>query len=125
MNTVGVLADATMAVVFMSRGGAIAAAIFSAERLSVSGLSRRDWLFVGISLVGLTWVLTGAPAVVQAVGKGMWYAEASRQALFLDAMRHSSADLVTASVSILIGVAVLLSARMLSRQLDRESQRVD
>lgn len=125
MNMVGVLVDAAVAVAFMWRGGAIAAAIFSGERLSVSGLSRRDCLFVGISLVGLTWVLTGAPAIVQAIGKGIWYAEASRQALFLDAMRHSSADLVNAGVSILIGVAVLLLARTLSRRLDPEAPRRD
>lgn len=121
MNLIGFLANATVAAGYLFGGRMLAAAVFSDEAVTCGDLPRRDWLFVGISLMGLVWVLSGAPAIIDAIGKAIWYAEATRQPMFEEAMRRSWDDLITGVVSVLVGIVVVVSARRLSRRLDTES----
>ena len=118
MNVGGVLAAAGVAIVFLWRGRSLAAAIFSREPVLVSTLSTRDFLFVGVCVIGLTWALAGVPAVLEVLGKAIWYAEGSRQALLPEMLRQSSATLVNAGLSILIGLSMIASARRLADRLD-------
>ena len=120
MNAAGVIAQALVAVAFMWRGADLAAWLLGDESLTFSKLTRRDWLFIGISLVGLVWALSGVPAVLEAVGKTIWYAEESRQPMFAEMMGRSAQDVANAVLSILIGIAVMLLARNLARRLDGE-----
>lgn len=121
MHLIGVLAAAVVAVAFLWGGRTAASVIFSEEPISTNGLPRRDWLFIGISLIGLTWALSGVPALIEAIGRVIWYAEASRQPMFAEAMRQSSDEIVNAGLSVLMGAAVVVSARGLSNRLDAGS----
>ena len=120
LNAASLVAEALVAAFFLWRGGTLAAWLLRDEALPFSKLARRDWLFIGITLVGLVWALSGVPVVLEAVGKALWYAEESRQAMFQDVMRRSTQEIVNAALSIVIGIGVLLSARLLSRRLDSE-----
>ena len=46
-------------------GKAVATWVLSDDMLSIGIMSRRDWLFVGISLVGVFVTVSGVPALVQ------------------------------------------------------------
>lgn len=120
MNLIGVLGLAVVAGVCLLRAHILAGWLFSDKRVFVSSVSRRDYLFVGISLIGFVWVVSGVPEIITMVGRAIWYAEASRQPMFGEMMRQSSETLVAAALSILVGIAVVISAGRLATRLDAE-----
>jgi hypothetical protein len=118
MNLIGVLGWAVVAGVCLLRAHILAGLLFSDERVPVSNVSRRDCLFVGISLIGFVWVVSGVPEIMKMLGKAIWHAEGSRQPMLGEMMRQSSEALVAAMLSILVGVAVVILARRLATRLD-------
>jgi hypothetical protein len=120
MNLIGVLGLALVAGVCLLRAHILAGWLFNDKRVFVSSVSRRDYLFVGISLIGFIWVVSGVPEIMTMVGRAIWYAEASRQSMYGEMFRQSSETLVAAALSILVGVAVVISAGRLATRLDAE-----
>jgi len=123
MNLVGVVTLGVVSGVCLLRANAIAGILFSDERVVLNHQSRRDWLFLGICLVGLIWAASGVPEIMKAIGKAIWYAEGSRQSVFEGMVRNSLETVVNSALSILVGVALMLSAKRLSARLDANPDR--
>jgi hypothetical protein len=121
LNVVGVVGLAFVAAACLLRAQMLAGWLFTEEPVPLSGVTRHDGLFVGISLIGLVWVVSGVPDIVKVLGRGVWYAEGSRQPMLAEVMRQSSEALVEAVLSILVGGALVISARRLAMRLDARS----
>ena len=123
MNLVSVLGLAVVAAVCLSRAPLVAGWLFSEDHVSLGPLSRRDCLFVGISLIGVAWAVSGVPDIVKAIGTAIWYAEGSRQQLFGEMMRQSADAFVVAVLSVVVGVGLVVSASKLAIRLDGRDSR--
>jgi hypothetical protein len=120
-NLLGILGVAVAAALCLVGGKAVAARVFSDDQVSIGSMSRRDWLFLGISLVGVFLTLSGIPSLVQIIVKALWYIEGSRQPHFWEAMRQSSELLVSGGLSVVVGIAAIGSAAKLSTALDAQA----
>jgi hypothetical protein len=117
-SLLGILGVTVAAGLCLVGGRAVATRLLSDDTLSIGSMSRRDWLFVGISLVGVVVAVSGVPALVQVLAKAVWYMEGSRQPHFWEAMGRSSELLVSGGLSMLVGIAAIGSAAKLSIVLD-------
>jgi hypothetical protein len=118
MNSIPLVASAAVAGLYLFAGRWLATILFSDEVVAPGGVPKREWLFVGISLLGLVWVLSAAPAILEGIGKALWYAEDSRAPMFEEVMGRAAEGLVSASLSAAIGVGLILSAPTLARRID-------
>jgi hypothetical protein len=120
-HLVGILGVAVAGALCLVGGSAVATRVLSDDTLSIGSMSRRDWLFVGISLVGVFVTVSGVPTLVQVIAKAIWYLEGSRQPHFWEAMGRSSEVFVSGGLSMLVGVAAIGSAAKLSTVLDAKA----
>jgi hypothetical protein len=120
-HVVGILGVAVTAGLCLVGGRAVATRLLSDHMLSIGSMSRRDWLFVGISLVGVFLTVSGMPTLMQVIAKALWYLEGSRQPHFWEAMGRSSEVLVSGGLSMLVGIAAIGSAAKLSTLLDAKA----
>jgi hypothetical protein len=118
LSVVGVL---VVAAICLLRAEALAAKIFDDDEIELSGLSRADLFLVGLLLLGISIALEGVPGLLQFAGKALWYAEASRQSMFMPAMERSWEPLVNSVLALVIGGAVTAGARRLAAALDMDS----
>jgi hypothetical protein len=72
-------------------------------------------------LLGISIALDGVPGLLQFAGQALWYAEASRQSMFMPAMERSWESLVNSVLALVIGGAVTAGARRLAGVLDMHS----
>jgi len=118
LNLMRVAGQAAVSILCLLRAEAVARRLFEDERIPSASLSRSDWLFIGILLIGLVWVISGIPDILYIAGKAIWFAEGSRQLMFKVEMRQSFEALVHAGLAIVVGLGVTFKARRLARQLD-------
>jgi hypothetical protein len=97
----------------------IATRLFPATRIDVASLSRRDLLTVGLVVLGVGTALDGIPDLLQLAGKAVWYAERSRQAMFLPSMEQSWDHVVRSALTVVVGVGLAKLADTLAAKLDR------
>ncbi len=123
------LAVAIIALVYAE---SISGWIFGGEVMQFSSLPRRDWLFIGINLVGLTWVLIKFPYIIYATGKAVILWEANRneifgKELFRQEMMAYLDSVLFATVAVVAGVIVMFNAHKIANRLDRppESNEAD
>jgi hypothetical protein len=117
-NSLPVLGDLVIAAVCLFAGEALARAFFSEERSAITGLSRRDLLVTGVSLLGVSIALAGLPGVLQVVAVSLWYAEESRQAQFMATMETWWETLVNSGLALLVGGITIASAAKIASVLD-------
>jgi hypothetical protein len=113
-----VLGNLVVACVCLFGGASIARRFFTQERLGVTGLSRRDLLVTGISLLGLSIALAGLPGIVQVGAVALWYAEDSRQAMFGTTMERWWETLVNSGLALLVGSITAAAAVRIASALD-------
>jgi lysylphosphatidylglycerol synthetase-like protein (DUF2156 family) len=106
------------AAVCVLKGDAIAEWLFSSEQIAQRDISRRDLLFVGVALIATSVAISGMPGLVRLAAEGIWYAEATRQPFFWDAVQKSSGNITDSVFAIVVGVAIAMSARRLAAALD-------
>jgi hypothetical protein len=117
-NSLPVLANLVVASVCLFGGESVARKFFADEQLAVTGLSRRDLLVTGVSLLGLSIALAGVPGILQTGAIALWYAEGSRQPLFLTTMQRSWDTLVNSGLALLVGSITAASAVWIASALD-------
>jgi hypothetical protein len=115
LSFAGVLMTAALC---MFGGDALAGRIFGEGTLEVTQVSRRDLLWVGLSLIGATTVLEGIPALVQFAGQALWYAEASRQQLFGPLMERSWQSVANGVIALVVGGALAAGAGRITSALE-------
>lgn len=117
-NAFPVLGYVVVAAVCLFAGEALARAFFAEERFAITSPSRRDLLVTGVSLLGLSIALAGLPGILQIVAVSVWYAEGSRQALFVATMQGWWETLVNSGLALLVGGMTAASAARIASVLD-------
>ena len=117
-NALPVLGYVVVAAVCLFAGEALARAFFAEERFAITGPSRRDLLVTGVALLGLSIALAGVPGILQIVAVSVWYAEGSRQSLFLATMEGWWETLVNSGLALLVGAITAASAARIASVLD-------
>ncbi len=97
---------------------AIAGRLFGEKQISLGTVSRRDVMFVGLSLVGAVTALDVAANVLEAAVKFVWYAEATRRHAMWEALDPPTRPLVPSLVTFGLGLLVVVYASRLTRFLD-------
>lgn len=119
LSMAGYVVVATLCVVY---GAALAARILPARKLDVAVLSARDLLVVGLTLLGFRYALTPLAGLLKAAGQAIWYAEASRQSLFLPAFQQSWPRLADDALQFVIGTTLVMNSRKIAAALDRRTK---
>lgn len=97
---------------------AIAGRLFGEKQISLGTVSRRELIFVGLSLVGAVTALDVTANVLEAAVKLVWYAEATRRHAMWEALNPPMRPLLPSLVTFVLGVLVVLYAARLTRFLD-------
>jgi len=71
-------------------------------------VSAADLLSVGICIVGLVFVASSIPELVQTAAVAFWYAEGTRRVHLAEALRPSARDTVDAGLSLALGIVLTL-----------------
>jgi hypothetical protein len=122
-NSLPVLGDVIVAAVCLFAGESLARAFFADERFATTGLSRRDLLVTGVSLLGLSIALAGLPGILQIAAVAVWYAEDSRRSLFMATMAAWWETLVNSGLALLVGSITAASAVKIASALDARAAR--
>jgi hypothetical protein len=117
-NAIPLVAGFAVAAVCLFAGGSLARVLFADERFAITGLSRFDLLVAGVALLGLSIALAGVPGILQIAGVAVWYAEGSRQPLFMATMEGWWDTLVNSGLSLLVGGFTAASAARIASALN-------
>jgi hypothetical protein len=117
-NSLPVLGYVVVATICLFAGESLARAFFADERFAIRGPSRRDLLVTGVSLLGLSIALAGLPGILQIAAVALWYAEGSRQSLFVATMEGWWETLVNSGLALLVGGITAASAARIASVLD-------
>lgn len=117
-NSVPVVGNLLVASVCLFGGKSVARRFFADERIAVTALSRRDLLVTGVSLLGLSILLAGLPGIVQIGAVALWYAEGSRQPMFMSTMERWWDTLVNSGLALLVGGITAAASVRIASALD-------
>ena len=114
-----VIGMVAIAIIFLRWGRAIAHTIFPDASATLSGLTRTDFLAVGVALLGLGLVTSALPEVIQFAGRLIWFGEASRHSQLMPIFEQSWQTLSYALLELALGIALAVKAEAVAAALDR------
>ena len=120
-NLLPVATACVVACICLFAGRAIAAKLFADDTVSMDGLSRRDLLAVGLSMLGVSMALSGVPGLLQFAGRLLWYADGTRRAQFLPAMEQSWSPAANNLIELALGWGIASGAGKIAAKLDAPS----
>jgi hypothetical protein len=118
-NSLSIAGYVIVAAVCIVYGGPLATRILAERRVDLKALSARDLLVLGLTLLGVRYALTPLPGLLKSAGQAIWYAEASRQSLFLPTFQQSWPKLVDDALQLVVGVTLVTNSRKIAAALDR------
>ena len=80
------------------------------------GLGTRDLLLVGVVIVGLALAASSLPALLQAVGTAIYYAEATRQQYAEARFERQWPDLIREGLTLVTGLALAAWAKVIANR---------
>ena len=117
-NASPILGMFVIAAVLVAVSGTLADRLFS-ERSLKSGVSRKDLLFIGIVLVGIGAAIGGIPGILRFASQLIWFAQGSKQSLFLPSMERDWQPLLNSALEVVVGGLLVATSGRLASVLDR------
>jgi hypothetical protein len=123
-NALSIAGYVIVAVVCIAYGAPLAARILPERRVDLKALkaSALDLLVLGLTLLGVRYALTPLSGILKSAGQAIWYAEASRQSLFLPAFQQSWPKLVDDALQFVVGATLVINSRKIATALDRRKR---
>lgn len=123
LNALPVIGALVVAAICLSEGESLARRLFPAPREAVASgenLTRRDALAIGLTVLGVSIVAGALPDIVQFAGRGVWYAEASRQSQLPALLGEWREGLAESGLRLVIGAVLAIKASQLASVLQRD-----
>jgi hypothetical protein len=121
-NALSIAGYVIVAVVCIAYGAPLAARILPERRVDLKALSALDLLVLGLTLLGVRYALTPLSGILKSAGQAIWYAEASRQSLFLPAFQQSWPKLAQDVLQFVIGAILVMNSRKMAAALNRHQK---
>jgi hypothetical protein len=118
MQVLSLVAVAGISATCLIFGKPIAGVLFSEASSNLSAVTRHDLLTVGLAVIGVSLITGALPAVIQFVGRLVWFGEASRQSQLGPILEQSWESLSFALLEMAIGLALALKAGSVATFID-------
>jgi len=117
LNLIGAAIRAGISAACLAFADRVSRYVFKADTPTNIAIGPGDLLCVGICIVGVVFVASSIPELVQTAALAFWYAEGSRQAHLADALRPSARGTVDAGLSLVLGIVLILYGGRLAYRL--------